>query len=281
MEVFLCYVCKNGKTAIEMRFSKNSKGEKICKNLCIACDNKRRKDFTRTINGLVCQMYRCNIKNSQRRGHIPPKYSKKELFEWVINQPHFVALYENWKESGYKKDLIPSIDRLDDFKGYSFDNIRLVTWKDNRMKSACQWKNGIGIFEDFCNAVVQISMDGAYIHEYTSCHQAAQAIGTSNANIGGAAMGRQATAAGFQWALKSEYEKNPSKYLVKAYPAIEKIVQLSMDNSFIAIHDSIMAASKSTGILNTAICNCLQKGHHRSSGGFRWRYESDCVSIDI
>lgn len=279
MEALLCYVCKTRKSPAEMRYDKNSKGEKVCKNLCIACDNKRRRDFTRTINGLICQMYRCNIKNSQRRGHQPPTYSKAELFEWVTSQHHFSDLYENWKKSGYEKDLIPSIDRLDDFKGYSFDNIRLVTWKDNRMKSTCQHKNGVGIFEKFCNAVVQISMDGEYIHEYASCHQAAQVIGTSDANIGGAAMGRQATAAGFQWVLKSEYEKNPSKYLIKASPPIKKIIQLSMDNSFITIHDSIISASRSTGILNSAICNCLQKGHHRSSGGFRWRYEDDCADI--
>jgi hypothetical protein len=44
---------------------------------------------------------------------------------------NFKVLYKNWVKSGYEKNFRPSVDRLDSTKGYSFDNIRLVTWKEN------------------------------------------------------------------------------------------------------------------------------------------------------
>ena len=39
-----------------------------------------------------------------------------------------------WKSSGYNRWTKPSVDRLDDNLGYSFDNIQLMTWKENNEK---------------------------------------------------------------------------------------------------------------------------------------------------
>jgi hypothetical protein len=48
---------------------------------------------------------------------------------------NFYELYNNWIDSGYKKSDKPSVDRIDDYKGYSFDNIQLMTWKENNKKN--------------------------------------------------------------------------------------------------------------------------------------------------
>jgi len=52
----------------------------------------------------------------------------------VYKQPNFEELYNNWVKHGYDKWYKPSVDRLNDDKGYSFSNIQLVTWKENSDK---------------------------------------------------------------------------------------------------------------------------------------------------
>lgn len=48
------------------------------------------------------------------------------------------------------------------------------------------------------------------------------------------------------------------------------IRQYTLDGQFIAEYDSLVDASKETGILKTSICNCL-KGRSKNSGGFLWQ----------
>ena len=71
---------------------------------------------------------------SEKRGHQPPAYTKQELGEWIKSQPNFQELFDKYIESGFDSWLKPSVDRLDDNKGYSFDNIQLITWKENHDK---------------------------------------------------------------------------------------------------------------------------------------------------
>lgn len=46
--------------------------------------------------------------------------------------------------------------------------------------------------------------------------------------------------------------------------------QYTLDGEFIAEYDSLIDASRETGILKTSICNCL-KGRSKNSGGFLWQ----------
>ena len=45
-------------------------------------------------------------------------------------------LFLKWQSSNYKRNLAPSIDRKDDTKGYSFENITVMTWKENDKKAS-------------------------------------------------------------------------------------------------------------------------------------------------
>ena len=98
-----------------------------------AIEERKIKDkaYKRTIDGLISRIYYSQKGSSKRREHNPPTYSKEQLHVWMTSQVNFNNLYINWVASGYKKDLVPSVDRLDDYKGYSFDNIQLMTWREN------------------------------------------------------------------------------------------------------------------------------------------------------
>jgi hypothetical protein len=68
---------------------------------------------------------------SNRRGHPPPCFSAAiDLHAWAISRG-LEQLWSTYESSGYPRDLRPSVDRLDNAKPYTLDNIRLVTWREN------------------------------------------------------------------------------------------------------------------------------------------------------
>lgn len=72
--------------------------------------------------------------------------SKEEFMEWCYkesNKNSFIKLQKIWKESGYKRTLAPSIDRIDNEKGYSIDNLQWLSLRDNIKKDVDnnRWKN--------------------------------------------------------------------------------------------------------------------------------------------
>lgn len=48
---------------------------------------------------------------------------------------NFEKFYSDWKSSGYKKFLKPSVDRIDDYGTYTKDNIQLMTFYENWQKA--------------------------------------------------------------------------------------------------------------------------------------------------
>jgi hypothetical protein len=101
----------------------------------IACPETREKEKIkrRTLLGATRLLYHSQISSSKKRGMSPPDFTLVQLREWLMANG-YEALYEAWKAADFVKRLAPSVDRLDSNKGYSFDNIRLVTWEENNSK---------------------------------------------------------------------------------------------------------------------------------------------------
>ena len=97
---------------------------------------------SRTKEGKLKKIYKGQLENSKERGHEPPTYTKTEFIIKFIDCPVYLDYYYSWKISGYKSKYSPSFDRIDDYKGYSFDNIQIMTWQDNRDKYYLDKKEG-------------------------------------------------------------------------------------------------------------------------------------------
>ena len=103
-------------------------------------------------------------------------------------------------ESGYKSRMKPSVDRLNDFKTYSFDNIRLVTFRENESKGHKQRHLGIGTQGQVCKAVIQYDKEGKYIKRYSSASLAALEVPKANCqNIQKVCNNERPLCAGFIW----------------------------------------------------------------------------------
>lgn len=108
-------------------------------NKCKECCNKYGDDERQnnpyyymrgTYNGMS---YRCRAVKRYKNLKL---LSKDEWVVWTShNMPKFLKLYKDWQRSGYKKAFAPSIDRINNSRGYEFDNMQWLTFSQNARKS--------------------------------------------------------------------------------------------------------------------------------------------------
>jgi hypothetical protein len=138
-------------------------------------------DHQRTRSGYVGKAWKC------------PTYSKQELVDKYIHDPVYLDIHRAWVESGYSMKLAPSIDRINYRRGYSFDNIQMLTWEANRVK---------GFHEHFERSVDMLTRDGVFVKSYHSFKEAGADTGLSPANILKCCSGRyinNKTCGGYRW----------------------------------------------------------------------------------
>lgn len=191
-----CFVCQEVKPITEYYLNGKTKcGTQKISHRCKKCCDKRKR--TATKNRLASMMYGHQKVNSKRRGHPKPEYSVKELREWLLSQEKYHKLHQEWVKSGFDKMKIPSCDRLDDYKPYTFDNIRLVTWQENLKKAAEDIISGTN--RKTCKPIKQYSKTGEFIKEHYSIASAARSIDGNRKHITKCKNGTRKSASGFIW----------------------------------------------------------------------------------
>lgn len=128
--------------------------------------------------GVIRVLYKTQKMHSKRRGHPLPAYTKQEFKEWLYANG-FKELYDAWVSSGYDKWLKPSCDRIDDYKGYSLDNIRLTTWKANKDKQTEDILSHRSTSGERCKTTQRIDASGNVLKEWVSLNAARRETGIS------------------------------------------------------------------------------------------------------
>lgn len=172
----LCLKCEKEKQIND--FYSNSKTE--CKE-CVkkrVLSNPNAENYDKTEKGVIRVIYKTQKSNSKRRGHEPPSYTKEQLREWLYKN-NFKKLYDNWVKSGYKKYKKPSVDRIDDFKHYSLDNIRLGTWMDNKNHQTQDILNSKETSGLRCKKILQFDSKMKLIGTFVSYSSAKRSVGYS------------------------------------------------------------------------------------------------------
>jgi len=159
-----------------------------------------KEKYAKSKSGVINSIWNKQLHSSIKRGHDKPKYSRNQFYDMLMNSYKFDLLFNNWVNSKYDKWNKPSIDRLDDYKGYSFDNIRIVTWKENVEKSHIDVYNGIN--NKKCRSVIQMTIDGCCIKEYRSASIAGRKTDIDISSILKVCSGKRKTAGGFMWRYK-------------------------------------------------------------------------------
>jgi len=184
-------------------FQKHDRNGDRLQTLCKNCQKENSINYHHSKRGVIVVTYKCMIRRSTERCHPMPTFSREELSDWLLSQSLFHELYDKWVISGYDKMLKPSCDRTDDYKGYSLDRLNLMTWQENKDKYFSDQINGINTKK--CTSVIQLTMEGAFIAEHYSIHNASRITNTNRSSISLCCTGTYKYAGGFKWRYATKY----------------------------------------------------------------------------
>ena len=178
--VKVCRCCKETKVITDY-YSDSSKRDGRA-TICKTCDLSIKREFGRTKKGLIQKIYRNQISSSEKRGHGVIGYSREQLSCWLMENDNFHKLFDEWADSGFVKDKTPSIDRIDNAIGYSFDNIQLMTWHENKEKGHTDSMTE-RLSTGMPKRPVVIFKEGDFLSVAISVREAERLTGVSNGNI--------------------------------------------------------------------------------------------------
>lgn len=171
-----CKYCGETKDSHEFYESNKSKCKECCKKASREADQFAHDSSEK---GVIRVLYKTQKSNSKKRGHEPPTYTKQEFKEWLYANG-FKEKYDAWVNSGYDKWMKPSCDRIDDYKGYSLDNICLTTWKENRAKQAEDILLHRSTSGERCKTTQRVDAEGNVLKEWVSLNAARRETGISS-----------------------------------------------------------------------------------------------------
>lgn len=163
-------------------------------------ENTRR--WRRTYNGLVTNLYAKIRERSKRNGRQNHEFTLGE-FKAFVAQTDIRRLYERWAKCGFQTDRRPSIDRIDALRGYTFDNMQVITAKENRVKGDAEKMVLWG------KPVHQLSMSGVVLAKYPNIHTAMEITRINRNNISSVLHGKRKSAGGYKWEVIGNIYENP------------------------------------------------------------------------
>jgi len=197
----ICTECLSQKELTE--FYKHKQTKDGYRSVCKDCNRILVEDYRKTKDGLISVLYSSQKYASIKRNQSLPIYTKSELTEWLNEQPLFHKLYTEWVLSGYDTFLKPSIDRKSNLLSYTFENIKLMVWQENKNNAYEDMRTGklknSGFLYGGLKAVSQYSLGNTLIQNHISVSAAAKEVGVVPSNISACCSGRQKTAKDFIW----------------------------------------------------------------------------------
>jgi hypothetical protein len=173
-----------------------------------------RQDNKRTVNGWYTKTYSRMTRDNKRKFNLSLPFSKDEFIKWIQEnyKDKFKKLFQDYVDSECNKYLNPSIDRIDDYKSYTFDNMQLITWKENDVKGTNGVKNKVSCAEvgkKYCSkTVMQYDTENNLLMLFSSTHEAERVTGIDSSLIAKACRkyieGGTGYAKGYIWHYKED-----------------------------------------------------------------------------
>lgn len=165
------------------------------------------QNYYHSLKGKASNIYTAQLQKCKERSYSLPTYTREELIMYLLNNSQYIDLFNKWEKANFDKNLAPSVDRIDDYKSYSFNNIQLGTWQFNNDNFS---KNTIsGKTTKVCKAVDQLDLNGNFIKRFHSQQAAMRDTNVPSNKISAICVGKPVkkgnrystprTAGGFKW----------------------------------------------------------------------------------
>ncbi len=191
-----CKVCNIIKPVSEFSKADTKDGYR---NQCKACVAKQVRDKVKNgdVYDFIRQIYNHQKSSSKYRNHPAPAYTYDELC-YFCKKNNIDVLFEKYIKADRDSNIAPSIDRIDSSRPYTLDNIRLITWQENRSINHIDMRNGIN--SHWRKPVVGIKLDDPTIRiKFDSAMAAQRKLNISATRIGSCCRGNIKSAGGYTW----------------------------------------------------------------------------------
>lgn len=166
-----------------------------------------RQKRKRIIGGWYTKTYNRMKHDNMVKFNLELPFSKDDFIHWINTnyKEKFDNLFNDYVKSDCDKYLNPSIDRIDDYKSYTFDNMQLITWRDNDIKGSKGIKNKTNCAEmgkKYCSKVViQYDENMKEIMRFSSTHEVERIL-RIDSNLVAKACREGFKSKGFYWKYK-------------------------------------------------------------------------------
>lgn len=176
---------------------------------------KYNNEYTKTIPGLCKKIYHHQIRNCKQRNHDLPAYTCSELESLLKQEPAYL-IYLDWIKSNYNPELIPSVDRLNNSKSYTLDNIEIVTWKVNKERARAAIRKQELYASTLLNGghrkVSCFDKDGSLVNDFISLAEASRATGYTHQQISRACSTKYTYLEKYFWCYTDDKEEKASLF---------------------------------------------------------------------
>lgn len=154
-------------------------------------------DYYDTSEKYIGRMYQSMVDRSKVKNLSPLTFSKEDFAVWVQGQLLYQQLFDDWVASGNSRFSAPSIDRLDDYIGYTLTNIRLVVYQENLEKGHKDRREGVN--NKVSRTIEQLDDEGNVLNTFPSISYAARETETNRGSINQVLAGTRLRAGGYKW----------------------------------------------------------------------------------
>ena len=195
------------------------------------------------------------------------------------------------KQYGYNHTLVGQYDSIDKAAESVTDNTHNIKDVVSHIKMCCEHKNKTSYgyiwryeFDDTfdddkdyknCQFAIEQRENGTgkLLNTFISTGEAEKVTGVNNSIISQCCNHNKDSAGGFLWNKVGDYNPDILKTVIN-----KPVVQLSIQDEYIATYDSPTHAQDVTGIYSKSISRVC-RGFLKSSGGYHWQYLYDYLNV--
>ncbi len=154
--------------------------------------------YKKSPKGVLTVLYSKMKERTRLKGLPKMDFTLEEFHQMFLYNEYFLHLHNNWRTSNYQRDNKPSIDRINPDKGYTKDNIQMMTWKENRLKG--DKENAARI----TTSLEMYDLEGNKIKEFDSIKEAVEVTGLNQGLIVMCCQGKRNHTGGFVFKYRGD-----------------------------------------------------------------------------